>query len=258
MKRTSRELKRISRDILNNRYTVPMGAFITASLIPTVIEIPFSMSTGDYPTTAQYIIVGLAEFLIMLISQVLSTGVSRIHLNMTRGETYRLINLFDPFKSGADRFFGAALLFDLLSLLLCVPLILGAVCFYFSDITAISVTILLLTGVLSLILTIAFTLNYNFVFYFLLDYPQMKVRAAFKECRRLMKGNKKRFLYILFSFVGWSALILCSFGIAALWISPYMTQTLVTFYLDCTGELDRIPVRDYSKESKPFSKTFFD
>lgn len=258
MKRTSRELKRISRDILNNRYTVPMGAFITASLIPTVIEIPFSMSTSDSPTTFQFIIVVLAEFLIMLIGQVLNVGVSRVHLNMTRGETYRLSNLFEPFKSGADRFFGAAFLFDLFSLLLCVPLFLGAVYLYFSDITATSVTVLLLTSLLSLVLTVVFTLNYNFVFYLLLDEPQMKVCTAFKKCQLLMKGNKKRLLYILFSFVGWSALILCSFGIAALWLSPYMTQILVTFYLDCTGELDRIPVRDYSKESRPFSNSFFD
>ena len=40
MSRSSSELKRISRDILNNRYSVPMAAFLTASLIPTLIEIP--------------------------------------------------------------------------------------------------------------------------------------------------------------------------------------------------------------------------
>lgn len=51
MSRSSSELKRISRDILNNRYSVPMVAFLTASLIPTLIEIPFSMTLGDYPGT---------------------------------------------------------------------------------------------------------------------------------------------------------------------------------------------------------------
>ena len=61
MSRSSRELKRISRDILNNRYTLPMGAFLTAWLIPTLIEIPFSMSLGDYPTNSQLIISCLAD-----------------------------------------------------------------------------------------------------------------------------------------------------------------------------------------------------
>ena len=38
MKRTSKELKRIARDILNDRYRVPMAAFAATTLIATVIE----------------------------------------------------------------------------------------------------------------------------------------------------------------------------------------------------------------------------
>ena len=68
MSRSSSELKRISRDILNNRYSVPMAAFLTASLIPTLIEIPFSMTLGDYPGTPQLIISTIADILILLIT----------------------------------------------------------------------------------------------------------------------------------------------------------------------------------------------
>ena len=75
MSRSSSELKRISRDILNNRYSVPMVAFLTASLIPTLIEIPFSMTLGDYPGTPQLIISTIADILILLIAQMLDTGV---------------------------------------------------------------------------------------------------------------------------------------------------------------------------------------
>ena len=50
MKRTSKELKRIARDILNDRYRVPMAAFAATTLIATVIESPFSFSMGDNPT----------------------------------------------------------------------------------------------------------------------------------------------------------------------------------------------------------------
>lgn len=257
MKRTSRELKRIARDILNNRYTIPMGAFLTAGLIPTVIEIPFSLSTGEYPDTAQLIILGLAEFLILLIGLVLNVGVARLHLNMTRGESYRIRNIFDPFRSGAERFFGAALLSGLPSLLFCLPAAFGINWFSRVDISAVSIAILTLALLLSAILLVVFLLNYSLVFFFLLDYPQMKVTAAFKESRLLMKGNKKRLFYILCSFLGWSLLVACSFFIAALWVRPYMTQTLVTFYLDCTGELDRIPVRDYHRESSSSFNSLF-
>lgn len=256
MKRTSKELKRIARDILNNRYTIPMGAFVTAGLIPAVIEIPFSMFTGDNPTTKQLIITGLAEFLIMLIGQVLTIGVYQVHLNMTRSKEFRLSQIFDPFRSSAERHFGASLLYFIFSILACVPGILGTVYFYFTDITATSIGILCVGLVLSMILAIIITLNYQMIFFLLLDHPQMKVRDAFKESRLMMRGNKMRLFYITLSFIGWDLLNLCSLGIAALWITPYQTETLIVFYLDCKAELDQLPVRDYSKETS-FSGLFF-
>lgn len=61
MKRTSKELKRIARDILNDRYRVPMAAFAATTLIATVIESPFSFSMGDNPTNMQLVISLIAE-----------------------------------------------------------------------------------------------------------------------------------------------------------------------------------------------------
>lgn len=256
MKRTSKELKRIARDILNNRYTIPMGAFATAWLIPSVIEIPFSLSDVSYPTTYQIIICSLAQFLILLIGQVFGAGVSQIHLNMTRGKEFRFSQLFTPFRQSADRFFCAAFIYALIYLFFCIPAAAGIYYSYRMDELAFTSPALIAGVLISLIVIVIFTLNYPMVFYFLSDYPQMKVSHAFRECRLLMKGNKKRLFYILLSFIGWYVLALCSFGIALLWISPYQTQTLITLYLDCTGELDRIPVRDYTKESAKPSNPF--
>lgn len=227
-----------------------MGAFLTAWLIPTVIEIPFSMSLGEYPTNSQLIISSIADFLIMLIGQVLAIGCLLVHLNMTRGEEYKLPTIFSPFRSGAERHFGACLLYDLLLVAACLPGILAALWFSYTEPDGVSIAALVTCCIISLILCVAVSLAYRLCFLFLLDYPKMKVSAAFKECRRMMKGNKMRLFYIFVSFLGWYGLVICSFGIAALWVVPYMTQTLITFYLDCTGELDRIPVRDYRNEPR--------
>lgn len=257
MARSSRELKRISRDILNNRYSLPMGAFLTAWLIPTVIEIPFSMSLGEYPTNSQLIISCLADFLIMLIGQVLAIGCLLIHLNMTRAKEFKLLTIFSPFRSGAERHFGACLLYDLLLAAACIPGIAATVWFYYTTPDGVSVAVLVLCWIVSLFLCVTAALTYRLCFLLLLDAPQMKVLEAFKECRHMMKGNKLRLFYIFMSFLGWCGLILCSFGIAALWVVPYMTQTLTTFYLDCSGELNRIPVRDYRNEPHTSFNLFF-
>ncbi len=257
MKRPSKEIKRIARDILNDRYGVPMGAFVAVSIIVAVMEIPFSMSLGANPTTSQLIIVLLAEFLITLVSFVLSAGVTRVHLNMTRGAEFRFLQIFDPFRSGTERFFGAGLIQFLLGLAACLPLIGGLIYFIFAETDAVSIAVLAAGAIISLVLAVLVTLNFYFVDFFLLDYPQMKVLAAFRECRLLMKGNRGRLFYLFLSFIGWSLLILCSLGIAALWVRPYMNQTFVIFYLDCTGELDRIPVRTYPAPEASGGSIFF-
>ncbi len=257
MKRSSKEIKRISRDMLNNRYSVPMGAFVAAGLIPALIEIPFSLSSGDYPSTPQLIITTAARFLILLIGQMLLIGVFLVHLNMTRKKEFHIVQIFQPFREGTDRYFGAVLLYTLLLLLAGAPAITGILWFYSAGPTASSAVILTVTCLLSIILIVAFMLNFQLIYLFLLDDPQMKVTAAFGKCRRLMKGNKKRLFSLFFGFLGWGGLIACSFGIAALWAAPYMIQVLVTFYLDCTEELDQIPVREYGRESGSFTNLFF-
>lgn len=253
MARSSKEIKRISRDMLNNRYQIPMGAFVFAGLIPAVLEIPFSMSTGDYPTTAQLIILGVAEFLIFLIGEVLSIGVSYLHLNLTRGKKFQLMDIFFPFRQHTERFFGASFLFSVPVLILSLPAFVTENWIYNKDdISAGSIAIVVGACLFSLVAVLLFTLNYNFATFFLLDSSEKKVFAAFHDARLLMKGRKLRLLHLLFSFLGWSAIALFSFGIAALWIMPYLNQTLVTFYLDCTGELDKIPVRDYRQARTTF------
>ena len=206
MSRSSSELKRISRDILNNRYSVPMAAFLTASLIPTLIEIPFSMTLGDYPGTPQLIISTIADILILLIAQMLDTGVMLVHMNMTRGQTYRIRDVFTPFRNGAERFFLAAVLFDVFLVIAGIPAIAGVLYFYKTGVSGLSGALLAAGSILGLIFTFYVLLTYRMVFFFLLDHPHLSVRDAFRTCRKFMRGRRRKLLYILFSFLGWGSL----------------------------------------------------
>lgn len=255
MKRSSRELKRIARDLLNNRYNVPMGAFVTASLITAVIEIPFSLSFNGYLSTSQIVISLLANYLILLIGLVLHTGILFVHLNMTRGKVFKLTQVFEPFFHNTERYFLSAFFYSLLILAACIPMAGGSLfCyFYFNENRHLAIPVFIFTMFLSVLLFIWFSLNYSLVFFLLPDKPQMKVSSLFKESRLIMKKNKGRLFYLLLSFLPWSILRFCSFGIASLWICPYVNQTLINFYLDCTGELNHIPVRNYAAGNRQFT-----
>ncbi len=61
----------------------------------------------------------------------------------------------------------------------------------------------------------------------------MSVIQAIRRSRQLLKGGNRRRRFLLFlSFVGWFFLGALSFGIALLWILPYLRQSRICFYLD--------------------------
>ena len=104
MNRPCKELKRIARQNLSGRYGIPMAALLITGSIPMVAELPFSMLQKNSQPVSQTIIFYLAEFLISLLSVVLSAGMTQIHLSLARGKEYELNSVFFGFKNHPDRF----------------------------------------------------------------------------------------------------------------------------------------------------------
>ena len=65
--------------------------------------------------------------------------------------------------------------------------------------------------------------------------------------KQLMKGNLGTYFYLQLSFLGMMLLVVLSFGLAILWVQPYMTQTITLFYYELTGQLDKIEVYKHQK-----------
>ena len=73
---------------------------------------------------------------------------------------------------------------------------------------------------------------------FLLADTECTAIEALKESSRLMKGNKGRYFYLHYlSFLGILCISLLSFGVALLWVQPYMNVTLANFYRELRGEI---------------------
>lgn len=90
--------------------------------------------------------------------------------------------------------------------------------------------------------------GFSFNLYIRTDRPDSGIFEALGESFRLMRKRRIRLFLISLSFLPWIFIVYITFGIAILWLAPYMQLVSVLFYLDAKGELikeetvDEVPV----------------
>lgn len=246
MSATAQEIKRISRDNLNNQYHLVMGAFILANLVTAVIMLPFSGFLSDNPTPTQTIICYVVQFLIALVSIVMTVGQYSIHLDIARQkkEMPSQLHIFHYFKNQPDRYILGGVLLLILTVVSILPLL--AVNFLpdaMSDFAYIG--LLAVAGIVSLVLFVVIQLNFALLYFVLLEHSEMGLGDAIRVCFGLMKGHKANLFKLYISFAGFDLLAVLSLGVGFVWVMPYQMQVLTNFYLDVIGELPEHPYIDH-------------
>ena len=66
--------------------------------------------------------------------------------------------------------------------------------------------------------------------YILAENPDMTAREAITESRLIMDGHKFELFVLQLSFIPWILLGSVTFGIAYIWVLPYMQLTMTNFY----------------------------
>lgn len=79
------------------------------------------------------------------------------------------------------------------------------------------------------------TFSYAMTAYVQIDHPDWTANQCIDESRRLMSGNRWRFVCLAFSFIGWILLLVpLAFvganGIAQLFLEPYISAAFARFY----------------------------
>ena len=246
MNRYCKELKRIARENLGGQYRISMGAILALGIIPLAAELPFSMLQNSVQPIGQTIIFYIADFLISLITFLLSAGVIYFHLHIARRQKPALGMVFYAFKNHPDRFLLAGILLTLLMVLAG----LGILLYYITEKSVLAIVRLVILAALSVLLIAFVQLQYALTVYLMLDHAESGVIEALRTSRKMMKGNRKRLLYQFFSFLGLHVLSVLSMGIGYLWVLPYQFQTTANLYLDITGELDSINERQSASQEQ--------
>ena len=89
--------------------------------------------------------------------------------------------------------------------------------------------------------------SYSMAFYILAENPEMSAREALNESKEIMKGNKLNLFVLQLSFILWELLATVTFGIAYVYVLPYMQLTFVNFY----HNIKRQPVQTAAAYEEP-------
>ena len=71
---------------------------------------------------------------------------------------------------------------------------------------------------------------YSMSFYVLADNPELTASEALAKSQSMMRGHKMELFILELSFIGWYFLVGLTFGLAAIYVAPYMSATMANFY----------------------------
>lgn len=130
-------------------------------------------------------------------------GYYMVYLQATYGEKPQVATLFRPYKE----------------------------CWVQSILLNLLVTIFTFLWTLLLIVPgIIKTFSYSQAMYILAENPDMSAKEAINESKQIMDGHKLDLFVLHLSFIPWQLLSIVTFGLAYIYVAPYMTLTITNFY----------------------------
>lgn len=168
---------------------------------------------------------------VYIIAPPLAVGLISVYLNVTYGDEVEIGTLFKSFN-----YMGK-----------CIALFLMIIFFT------------LLWSLLFVIPGIIKSYSYSMAFYILAENPDMTAKEALNESKEIMNGNKMNLFVLQLSFILWLLLVSVTFGIAAIWVEPYMQLTFTNFYHNIKRQPAQTePVYDSPSYDTPYVETVED
>lgn len=226
---TSAVLKARARQSLLGHYLTLSGAFITLGLLEYIIVAPPSLMQLS-PPIGMILYYG-ASFCLELFFAIFQVGIAYMFLSNACGQYFNSGSLFTGFWNNP----GKAIQIQLIpSLILLIPHVLPDILLdqFLNTAERKWLLYFVIVSLVFLPISIYVRILYSQVFYIMLDFPEMDALECLRRSRRLMKGNKLRYLYVMLSFIPMTILGVCSFGIGLFYVYPYREQTYANFYLD--------------------------
>ena len=139
----------------------------------------------------------------ILVTPPLTIGLVKVYLNVTYGEEPSVGTVFEPFKTSYGKSIALTFLVGIF---------------------------VMLWSLLLLIPGIIMAYAYSQSFRIMVENPELSPMECIKESKRIMNGRKMDLFVLQLSFIGWILLVCVTFGIAAIYVYPYMQLAETNFY----------------------------
>ena len=260
-----RDCKALARRTLLGRYGTVIGACFVSSLIQlnvwllvgagvvfTVYNagllntfLPFNI-VFSFPKVVIGVMASLALFIAAcVVSLWFEIGSTKLMLNICRGMKYGIADVFYGFKSGSNTISYVLVGFVLMLIFAAVNAVQRTLffvsSFFVGEHTHLSILVTAIISLLCMFATYYLATMFMFAKLIIADKPDNTVGSAFSKSRELMKGRKlKGFWLMYFSFFFWYLLMFfCC--VSMLWIAPYISCTMIIFYMDADNTLWQLP-----------------
>lgn len=232
-----KEIKKTALGKLKNRWGSAIGACLVVFAISVAcsifLEILDKLNTPDF----LYLVFTLLSYVVSIL---LSFGSICFFINYTRGNDFRISDIFHGFHTSTLKTLGTSIMTAIFVLLwtltTLIPGILIAVflfhnpnLYYFEP----SVPIIILATIFVLALCIPgiiASIRYYFALYILKDNPEVGVFEAIRQSKELIDGYKMKFFLFQLSFIGWAILAIIPLGLGLIWLIPYVSTATTVFY----------------------------
>lgn len=221
MTRTERRIiiKQISKQQLNSNMPTLIAANLIVSIVSSLPGIIQGYVINSYTVSV------IVSILTLLIGIPLTIGLMMMNLNCINEREIKVVDLLKGFDK-LYQVYGVTLLQILIIAIFTTPLILIPVTMLKDS----QQIVLMVTSIMG-IANVVFAILFSQVEYIVADKKNVSLIEAIRKSIYLMKGNLIEFIIFELSFIGWIFLVGITFGIATVWVAPYMNLCYANFYL---------------------------
>lgn len=259
--RKSRELKALAREKIAKNKKALLGAFLLVCLIiftfvvaATIVIVANMEKDGvigspeemtkyfnrlffNDDSISSLLISYAGSIFIGALMQTLSVGFTNVCYKAATDKKVKATDLFEVYRMNPDKIILIYLVSSLIQFIIALPS--NVITLYIDYTSANDMKLLAVNGFVSLItlfIQIVVKVLLAFSFFAYIEDKERSVKDDLMYSVILMQRCAFRYLYVFLSFIGWFVVVIFTYGLATLYVGPYLQITLILLYINVVEE----------------------